>query len=66
MAAPMPMPTNPASEIGVSTTRRSPNSRSSPRVTLKAPSYWPTSSPITNTWGSRSISSRIAWVSASR
>ena len=66
MAAPMPMPTKPASEIGVSTTRRSPNSRSRPRVTLNAPSYCPTSSPMMKTSGSRSISSRIAWVSASR
>src|SRR5258708_39266330 len=50
------------SEIGGSTTRISPNSSNSPWVTPKAPPYGPTSSPSTNTFGSRRISS----VSASR
>jgi hypothetical protein len=34
MAAPIPMPVKPDSQIGVSTTRRSPNSLSIPWVTL--------------------------------
>ena len=66
MAAPTPMPTIVFSEIGVSRTRFSPNSSSSPAVTLKAPLKTPMSSPIRNTRSSRSISSRSAWLSASR
>src|SRR5262245_14203096 len=66
MAAPTPTPVNPDSAIGVSMTRCSPNSLSRPCVTLYAPSYRPTSSPITNTRGSRRISSRRARFSASR
>jgi hypothetical protein len=34
IAAPMPRPANPDSEIGVSITRRGPNSSSMPRLTL--------------------------------
>ena len=41
------MPTIVFSEIGVSRTRFSPNSSSSPSVTLKAPWKTATSSPIT-------------------
>src|SRR5688572_6647935 len=66
IAAPIPIPVNPDSAIGVSTMRFGPKSFSSPWVTLYAPSYRPTSSPITNTLGSRSISSRSARLSASR
>ena len=66
IAAPMPMPENPSSEIGVSMTRRSPNRLSIPWLTLYAPSYSATSSPIRKTRSSRSISSDIAWFSASR
>ena len=47
IAEPTPMPTIVFSEIGVSRTRRSPNSSSSPSVTLKAPWKTATSSPIT-------------------
>jgi hypothetical protein len=54
------------SEIGVSRTRFSPNSFSSPAVTLKAPLKTPMSSPISTTRSSRCISSRSAWLSASR
>ena len=45
MADPTPMPTMVFSEIGVSRTRSSPNSSSSPAVTLKAPWKTPMSSP---------------------
>src|SRR6267378_35980 len=54
------------SEIGVSTTRISPNSSYSPCVTPNAPPYAPTSSPRTKTFGSRRISSTIASRMASR
>src|SRR5438874_3222716 len=54
------------SEIGVSTTRISPNSSYSPCVTPNAPPYGPTSSPRTNTLGSRRISSASASRIASR
>ncbi len=47
IAEPTPMPTIVFSEIGVSRTRRSPNSSSSPSVTLKAPWKTATSSPMT-------------------
>ena len=66
MAAPTPMPTIVFSEIGVSRTRFSPNSSSSPAVTLKAPLKTPMSSPMSMTFSSRSISSRSASLSASR
>ena len=66
IAAPTPMPTIVFSEIGVSRTRFSPNSSSSPSVTLKAPWKTPTSSPMTKTDSSRRISSAIASRSASR
>src|SRR5882762_2795027 len=58
-AAPHAAPTIAASDIGVSITRPSPNSSSKPSVTLNAPPYEPTSSPMTKTAGSRSISSQI-------
>src|SRR5579862_1721722 len=54
------------SEIGVSTTRLSPNSSKSPCVTPNAPPYAPTSSPRTKTFGSRRISSASASRIASR
>ena len=66
IAAPTPMPTIVFSEIGVSRTRFSPNSSSRPAVTLKAPLKTPMSSPMRNTFSSRCISSRSAWLSASR
>src|SRR5882762_1670276 len=62
----MLMPTIADSEIGVSTTRISPNSSYSPCVTPNAPPYGPTSSPSTNTFGSRRISSTSASRIASR
>jgi hypothetical protein len=62
----MLMPTIADSEIGVSTTRISPNSSKSPWVTPNAPPYGPTSSPSTNTFGSRRISSASASRIASR
>src|SRR3972149_6367705 len=58
MAAPTAAPPIVASEIGVSRTRSSPNSSNKPRVAPYAPPYRPTSSPMTNTLGSRIISSR--------
>jgi hypothetical protein len=66
IAEPTPMPTIVFSEIGVSRTRFSPNSSSSPAVTLNAPLKTPMSSPIRKTLSSRCISSRKAWLSASR
>ena len=66
IAAPTPMPTIVFSEIGVSRTRFSPNSSSRPAVTLNAPWKTPTSSPIKKTGSSSCISSRSAWLSASR
>ena len=66
IAAPTPMPTIVFSEIGVSRTRFSPNSSSSPSVTLNAPSKTPMSSPMMKTRSSRCISSRSASLSASR
>src|ERR1044072_1912242 len=64
-AAPHAAPTIAPSEIGVSTTYALPNWSINPSVTLNAPPYAPTSSPITNTVGSRSISSQIPWRIAS-
>src|SRR3954469_5658425 len=66
MAAPTPAPTIVFSEIGVSRTRFSPNSSSSPCVTLKAPLKTPMSSPMMKTDSSRCISSRSPSLSASR
>ena len=66
MAAPMPMPVKPSSAIGVSITRFGPNSSSIPWLTLYAPLYSATSSPIRNTLGSRRISSERASRRASR
>ncbi len=66
IAEPTPMPTIVFSEIGVSRTRFSPNSSSSPLVTLNAPLKTPMSSPMRKTFSSRCISSRSAWFSASR
>src|SRR5438552_6199091 len=62
----MLIPTIADSEIGVSTTRMSPNSSWSPCVAPNAPPYAPTSSPSTNTFGSRRISSASASRIASR
>src|SRR5882724_6840423 len=62
----MLMPTIADSEMGVSTTRISPNSSCRPCVTPKAPPYAPTSSPRTKTFGSRRISSASASLIASR
>ena len=66
IAAPTPTPTIVFSEIGVSRTRRSPNSSSRPAVTLNAPPNTPMSSPISITRSSRASSSRSAAFSASR
>src|SRR6266704_1830151 len=52
--------------IGVSITRSQPNRSSNPSLVLKAPPYTPTSSPSSTTAGSRSISSNIACLMASR
>ena len=48
----------PDSASGVSSTRCSPKSFCSPSVTRKTPPSLPTSSPITSTFGSRSIAAR--------
>ncbi len=60
IAAPSPAPVKPASEIGVSRMRSSPNSSSMPLVTVKMPPIGPTSSPIMNTRPSARISSDSA------
>src|SRR5437588_165901 len=60
IAAPSPMPVMPASEIGESITRSGPNSSTSPDRTLNGVPASATSSPITNTDGSRRISSASA------
>src|SRR5713101_7987674 len=52
--------------IGVSITRSQPKRSSKPSLVLNAPPYTPTSSPISTTAGSRSISSNIACLMASR
>src|SRR6516162_7924822 len=64
--APIPRPAKPCSVIGVSITRRGPNSCSRPWLTLYAPWYSATSSPSRNTVSSRRISSAIASRNASR
>src|SRR5687768_8517216 len=54
----------PASEIGVSKTRSSPNFACKPSVTRKTPPSLPTSSPYTSSRGSSSIASISARLSA--
>src|SRR3954471_4213561 len=66
VAAPTPSPEKAASLIGVSNTRRGPNLSSIPSDTLYAPLYSATSSPMRNTFSSRSISSVMAARRASR
>ena len=60
MAAPTPIPANPNSAIGVSIILLSPNSSSIPWLTLYAPLYCATSSPMRKTRSSLRISSLIA------
>src|SRR5258706_5208819 len=60
IAAPTATPVNPASEIGVSTTRFAPNSSTNPERTLKGVPASATSSPIMQTRESRRISSASA------
>src|SRR5258706_1707013 len=60
IAAPTATPVNPASEIGVSTTRLAPNSSTNPERTLKGVPASATSSPIMQTRESRRISSANA------
>ena len=64
-AAPTPAPRKAISEIGVSITRDSPNFSIRPSVALKGPPD-PISSPIRNTFGSLSISSESASITACR
>src|ERR1700690_629895 len=65
IAAPTPTPVNPASEIGVSTTRDVPNSSTRPDSTLNGVPASATSSPMMKTRGSRRISSASASRTAS-
>src|SRR5580704_879395 len=69
IAAPTATPVNPASEMGVSTTRAAPNSSTSPERTLKGVPASATSSPMIQTRASRRISSasasRTAWANVS-
>src|SRR5882762_6631945 len=60
----MPVVADPENGVGV--TRISPNASNMPCVTPNAPPYEPTSSPSTNTFGSRRISSSSASRIASR
>src|SRR3954471_12651466 len=60
MAAPSPIPEMPASEIGESMIRAGPNSSTRPAITLNGVPASATSSPITNTHGSRRSSSASA------
>src|SRR5215471_5693630 len=60
IAAPTPIPLNPASEIGVSRTRSAPNSSTSPERTLNGVPASATSSPKMQTRESRRISSARA------
>src|SRR6202158_5261829 len=60
IAAPTPTPVNPASEIGVSTTRSAPNSSTRPESTLNGVPASATSSPKMHTRESRRISSASA------
>ncbi len=65
IAAPTPTPVNPGSDIGVSMMRDFPNSSTIPESTLNGVPASATSSPITNTVGSRRISSDNASRTAS-
>ena len=65
IAAPTAIPVKPSSAIGVSMILFSPNSASIPLLTLYAPLYSATSSPIRNTFSSLRISSFKASRSAS-
>src|SRR5882757_685058 len=58
MASPTAVPMIPDSASGVSKTRSSPKSFCSPSVIRKTPPSLPTSSPITRTFGSRSMAAR--------
>src|SRR5467141_2687186 len=60
IAAPIPMPVKPASEIGVSITRSAPNSSTRPDSTLNGVPASATSSPKMHTRESRRISSASA------
>src|SRR5579872_2188397 len=60
MAAPTATPVNPASEMGVSTTRFAPNSSTNPESTLNGVPASATSSPMMQTRESRRISSASA------
>src|ERR1700722_15252097 len=60
MAAPTPTPVKPGSEMGVSMTRATPNSWTSPERTLKGVPASATSSPMMHTLLSRRISSARA------
>src|SRR5215469_621248 len=60
IAAPIPIPVNPASEIGVSSTRSRPNSSTNPARTLNGVPASATSSPKMQTRLSRRISSASA------
>src|SRR4051812_49476218 len=64
IAAPSARPVMPGSEIGESTTRSGPNSSTRPARTLNGVPASATSSPITNTVGSRRSSSRSASLTA--
>src|SRR5438552_322135 len=64
IAAPRPRPVMPGSEIGESITRSVPNSSTRPESTLNGVPASATSSPITNTVGSRRSSSRKASLTA--
>src|SRR5205823_2703289 len=66
IAAPIAAPTIACSEMGVSQTRRGPNSLNSPTVVLNTPSAAPMSSPRHTTVGSRRISRAIPSATASR
>ena len=66
IAAPIAAPTIACSEIGVSQTRRGPNSANRPTVVLNTPSAAPMSSPRQTTLGSRRISRAIPSATASR
>src|ERR671919_2019886 len=64
IAAPSPMPVIPASEMGESSTRSGPNSSTRPESTLNGVPASATSSPTTNTAGSRRSSSASASLTA--
>ena len=66
IAAPIAAPTIACSEIGVSHTRRGPNSLNSPTVVLNTPSAAPMSSPRQTTVASRRISLAMPSATASR